>query len=212
MSNVISLEHFQKAVTALGGGRADALHAKLLNAWAEPARRYHTPQHLEECLTLAERWGAHLHQRVKAMLVLGLWLHDAVYDPQGQQNERKSADLARVELALAGVPTSAISRVEQLVMATDHSTPSPAGDALVDLLLDIDLAILGANAERFAEYEAQVRDEYRWVSDAEYAVGRGKVMAHFRALAFSEPQTLFRTTAGRTLIEQARRNLTIAQG
>jgi predicted metal-dependent HD superfamily phosphohydrolase len=96
-------------------------------------------------------------------------------------------------------------------MATEHSSPVPPGNLLTDLLLDIDLAILGAPAPRFNEYEAQIRKEYGWVDEAAYQEGRGKVMAHFRALAAAEPSPLYRTAAGRTLLAQARANLGVSE-
>jgi predicted metal-dependent HD superfamily phosphohydrolase len=205
---VLSLARFQDAVTILGGGDADELHARLITAWAEPARGYHTQQHLGEGLSLADLWSGQLSPADKAMLVVGFWFHDAILDPRGTENERKSAELARVELATLGVSARIQERIAQLVMATAHGTPAPAGDFLVDLLLDLDLAIIGAPAARFAQYEAQVRDEYSFVDDDAYRVGRGKVMGHFRAMAFAEPQTLYRTPYGLTLLDQARENLT----
>lgn len=202
-----SVETFQRAVTAIGGGAARDLHAQLLAAWMEPQRRYHDVQHLDEGLTLIYRWGAGLSATELATLVLGWWFHDAVYDPRAHDNEQLSAQLVELELARVGVATEHRARVARLVQATDHRTPVPPGDQLTDLLLDVDLSILGAPAERFAQYEAQVAEEYSWVDAAAYAAGRGKVLAHFRALAYAEPSQLYRTDAGRTLLAQARANL-----
>lgn len=203
----ITLAPFQRAVDQLGGAAAHTLHAQLMAAWAEPHRSYHTLQHLEECLALAEAWGAELPAGDVALLTLALWFHDAVYDTHAKDSERRSAALAESELGRLGVAPEYRERVAQLVLATEHSTPVPAGELLTDLLLDVDLAILGAPAPRFNEYEAQVRKEYGWVEEGAYQEGRGKVMAHFRALARAEPQQLYRTAAGRTLLAQARANL-----
>ena len=46
-------------------------------------------------------------------------------------------------------------------MATRHAALPAGGDE--QLLVDIDLAILGASAARFAEYERQIRAEYAFV-------------------------------------------------
>jgi predicted metal-dependent HD superfamily phosphohydrolase len=205
---VLSLENFQQAVTRLGGATAETAHSQLMARWEEPTRHYHTLQHLEDCLELADAWGAQLPPTEQAMLVLALWFHDAVYDTHGTDNELKSAELARRELAELGVASSVQERVAELVMATAHgSAPAAADDFLANLLVDIDLAIQGSSPERFAQYEAQVRDEYGWVDEEAYAAGRGKVMGHFSAMAFSEPSTLYRTACGRTLLPQARVNL-----
>src|SRR6185295_1221583 len=109
---------------------------------------------------------------------IALWFHDAVYDVHRHDNERRSADWARDALAGAGVAATAIARVEALVMATRHATTTP-GSADEELLVDIDLAILGADAARFAEYAAQIRREYAHVADAEFRAGRSAVLAAF---------------------------------
>lgn len=200
-------EKFQWAVTQLGGTNADNVYAELVSAWARPTRKYHTLQHLEECLALTRIWGAALAQEEQALLLLAVWFHDAVYSPREANNERLSAGWALEALGKLGVGAEAVERIARLVLATEHRAPAPAGDHLTDLLLDIDLAILGAPAVRFAEYEAQVRAEYAFLSDAAYAAGRGKVLAYFRDKAFSFPSNLYRTAAGRTLLAQARVNL-----
>ena len=207
----LSFAALQHAVTQLGGGAAGATHALLMHSWSEPHRRYHTLQHLEECLALARSWGGALPPADQAQLTLALWFHDAVDDTRRKDNERLSAELADVELARLGVAWEPRARVVQLVMATEHSTPVPPGDLLIDLLLDVDLAILGAPTPRFNEYEVQVRGEYGWVPLDAYLDGRGKVMAHFRALASANPQQLYRTAAGRTLLAQARANLGLSE-
>lgn len=46
----------------------------------------------------------------------------------------------------------------------------------MDLFLDMDLSILGADHAEFDEYEAAVRREYDWVDDEGWREGRGKVL------------------------------------
>lgn len=46
---------------------------------------------------------------------------------------------------------------------------------LAELLLDVDLSILGATTARFGEHESQVRFEYSWVPEAAYRDAHGKV-------------------------------------
>jgi predicted metal-dependent HD superfamily phosphohydrolase len=47
------------------------------------------------------------------------------------------------------------------------------------LIVDIDLAILGATPERFAEYETQVRQEYAWLPSPVYKRERGRILNGF---------------------------------
>jgi predicted metal-dependent HD superfamily phosphohydrolase len=46
-------------------------------------------------------------------------------------------------------------------------------------LLDADLAILNAEANQYWDYANAIRQEYAWVTDAEYRVGRQAVLEKF---------------------------------
>src|SRR5690348_4662021 len=73
-----------------------ALRTRLVHAWSEPQRHYHTLQHLDECLALFdETRDAAPHP---AEVALALWFHDAVYEPRRHDNEQRSADWARASL------------------------------------------------------------------------------------------------------------------
>lgn len=110
-------------------------------------------------------------------VALALWFHDAIYDVKGKNNELKSAQWAVNVLREANAAQVVVERVYDLIMATKH-------DALVaepdqQLIVDIDLAILGASPERFAQYDAQVRAEYRWVPGFFYKLQRKAVLNRF---------------------------------
>jgi predicted metal-dependent HD superfamily phosphohydrolase len=71
------------------------------------------------------------------------------------------------------------------------------------LLVDIDLAILAADAPRFAEYEQQIRAEYRWVPSLIYRAKRRAVLQ-----SFMERDVIYSTPVFRERLEAAaRRNL-----
>ncbi len=159
------------------GARIDstAMCEALLVAYAEPQRHYHSTQHLAECLQGFEA-VRHLAQR-PAEVALSLWFHDAVYDVQRYDNEAQSAAWARQALTTAGVQTEVAERVHALVMATRHTSVPSAGDA--QLLVDIDLSILGADAQRFAQYEQQIRAEYAFVPEVLFRTKRKEVLQSF---------------------------------
>ncbi len=46
-------------------------------------------------------------------------------------------------------------------------------------MLDADLAIFGANPGEYQKYARSIRQEYIWVSDANYIAGRTKVLENF---------------------------------
>ena len=82
----------------------------------------------------------------------------------------------------------------------------PAEDT--DWMLDIDLAILGAEDARFAEYEAQIQAEYAWVPAPLYAQKRAAVLR-----GFLQRPALYQTPHFHALLEKpARRNLRRALG
>jgi len=147
----------------------------LIARWAEPHRKYHTLQHLEECLALfaSERSLAEHPGEV----AIALWFHDAVYDTRRHDNEAASAQWARQVLLDAGADAAVADRLHGLIMATRHSEVPSTPDA--KLLVDIDLAILGAEPARFAEYERQIRDEYGFVPQPLFRDKRAQILRGF---------------------------------
>jgi hypothetical protein len=64
-------------------------------------------------------------------------------------------------------------------VATEHKQPPDDADA--KLLVDIDLAILGAPRQRFDQSDAQIRSEYGHLAEAEFRAGRRAVLSGFLA-------------------------------
>lgn len=177
-------------------GDGAALKQALLAAWAEPQRKYHTLQHLSECLALFEQYRELAVE--PAEVEVALWFHDAIYAVRASDNEARSADWAEAELRRACVPEPRIARVRSHILATRHSALPEGSDQA--LLVDIDLSILGAPRARFEEYERQVRDEYRWVPGFLFQLKRKQILAQFLAR-----DALFNTPAIRRALETAAR-------
>ncbi len=180
------------------GDRPDLMQ-KLCTAYEEPQRKYHTLQHLTECLSLLDK---NLDLATEPSEVeIALWFHDAIYDVKGSDNEAKSAEWAGKELASAGVSSECIARIQQHIMATCHSALPLLGDQT--LLVDIDLSILGAARPRFEEYEIQVRQEYSWVPGLIFRQKRRAILKEFLAR-----KPIYGTARMREKFEQqARENL-----
>jgi len=153
------------------------LHEDLVAAYGEPHRRYHTLQHLDECLEHLDNMRG-LAERPDE-IELALWFHDAVYDVRRHDNEERSADWACERLSAAGAFSDVVNRVRSLILATDHRSPPQGRDA--EIMVDIDLAILGAEPARFEEYERQIREEYDWVAEDVFRRERGKILVGFLA-------------------------------
>jgi predicted metal-dependent HD superfamily phosphohydrolase len=172
--------------TRLGLEGSDDWLARLLASYAEPERHYHTQQHLAECMDLFDR-VAHLAHR-PGEVAIALWFHDVVYLPLAKDNEARSADWACAALIEAGAGADVCERVRALIMATAHHAAPEDDDAR--LVVDIDLAILGADAARFAEYEEQVRAEYAAVPEDLFRQKRAELLARFleRPVIYQTPE------------------------
>ena len=196
MDTVALRASWSDAWRALGASADDALLAELLARYAEGQRAYHTLQHLGECLVhlARERDGAER----PAEVALALWFHDAIYDVHRHDNEARSADWARQAARRAGLAPEVAERLHALVMATRHDAQPVGADAR--LLVDIDLAILGATPARFAEYERQIRIEYAHVPPAVFEPRRCQILGGFLA---RDP--LYLTAPMRTRLEAAAR-------
>lgn len=147
---------------------------KLIAAYSEKQRAYHTLQHLYECLALLESIRVNLNDA--HAVILALWFHDAVYDPQAKDNEIKSAELFEQYLA-QDLPNDVVQKIRWWIVATQKHASTDELD--LQFLLDIDLAILAASSDRFAEYEQQIQKEYAWVDPDIYLIKRKQVLAHF---------------------------------
>jgi predicted metal-dependent HD superfamily phosphohydrolase len=167
---------FAPAWSGLGArGDAGCVRDELLACYAQPHRRYHTLQHLAECIETF-RTASALAQHA-AEIEIALWFHDAIYDPRSSDNEERSAAWARRALDAAEVPRTVAERVHALVIATCHTALPAAGDP--QLLVDVDLSILGAAEQRFAEYERQIRGEYSFVPEAIFRRRRREILQAF---------------------------------
>jgi predicted metal-dependent HD superfamily phosphohydrolase len=197
----LNLGSWRRLWGELGAGTANGgLLNQLLAAYSEPHRRYHTLQHLREGLANFE--AAAMLARRPAEVELALWFHDAVYDPQRADNENRSARWAHDAVIAAGCAAEVAERVAGLVHATAHHT-RPSEDPDTQLLLDIDLAILGAAPARFDAYEQEVRAEYGHLDDATFRAGRAALVQ-----AFLHQPRLYATAAFHDALDpRARANL-----
>ncbi|MCB0063096.1 MAG: hypothetical protein KDE19_13320 [Caldilineaceae bacterium] len=155
----------------------------LVQHYTESQRAYHTLTHVDECL--AHFSAVHQLAAAPELVEAAIWLHDLIYEPTRNDNEAASAQLAESWLREVAVVPEKIKQISQLILDTAHSGPSasftPGNPALLDraLLVDIDLAILGAPATRFAEYEAQIRHEYAWVPWPTFCQKRAALLQRF---------------------------------
>jgi len=182
-------------------GPAATAKTRLIAAYGEPQRRYHTLSHIDDCLTQL-RAADGLSPAERQRLAYAIWWHDAVYDPTRSDNEAQSAEMARRDLVALGEPAEAIDEVARLIALTKGHAVE-AGDRLGGLLVSIDLSILGREPAAYAAYAAAVREEYGHVPDALFRPGRAAVLEHLLAASPLYPDAGFR----HRFEDQARRNM-----
>ncbi len=137
-----------------GGSRAEEVYAALTCRYAEPARCYHTLQHVRRCLRDLD-WAYDVVPNADADVVeLALWCHDVIYTPGARDNESRSAEWFR---QYAGPGMAATERVTRLILDTSH-TRSPS-DTAGCFAVDIDLAVLGYPRAWFRRDAVHLRAE-----------------------------------------------------
>jgi predicted metal-dependent HD superfamily phosphohydrolase len=164
----------------LAGGAHDELLDRVLACHREPHRRYHTATHVMWVLRHLSRLAGATGEPIDVpALQLAALYHDIVYDARATDNEARSAHLAVAAARELGWDDGRVELVHRLVMATAGHRADDTNEAL---LVDADLAILGADPGNYDAYVRGVRAEYGHVTDDAWRAGRGAVLRGFLAL------------------------------
>jgi len=167
-------------------------------------RGYHDWQHvtsMQEDLALFE----HDIRLDVPDLRVAIAFHDSVYDPRRSDNEAMSVLLMRDILPM--LPETRSYRIGTIIMATDHKRLVRSREE--EVIVDLDLAILAASPERYAEYVAGVRKEYAFVAYEDWRKGRSAVLRGFlaRPFIFVTPEMAHREGQARTNLEAELKSL-----
>lgn len=177
-------------------GDAEPVFFDLEARCSEEGRAYHNLAHIAHCLDELRGYPGDLAQ-IDAV-EYALWFHDAVYDPRAKDNEERSAGLASETARKAGLPEEFANQAARLILATNHVATPDSPEA--ELLVDIDLSILGQPEAVFNRYEHEIRREYAWVPEGEFARGRSRVLE-----AFASRPSIYSTPFFRAKYESAAR-------
>ncbi|HEX6270769.1 MAG TPA: hypothetical protein VFZ43_11065 [Anaerolineales bacterium] len=175
---------------------------ELISAYSSPNRFYHNLTHIEDCLSLFEQakfLAAHPEE-----LELAIWFHDAVYDTRKSDNEQKSAKWAEAVISQAGLTKEIAERVSHSILATRHNMEVTDSDAQV--LVDVDLSILGREPHIFWRYEKNIRKEYAWVPEDLFRQKRIEVLRGLlgrRSIYYHEEYREQYESRARVNVEQA---------
>lgn len=192
-------ERFAALIARLGG--TGSTFEDLFARWSAATRRYHNVEHLVDCLREVDRAKGRDSDVAGASdldsVELALWYHDAIYDASARDNEVRSAELLLADAKLLGIDAT---RAAELVLATAHGSVEPVSAPDVDLLLDIDLSILGRDSLRFLDFDHGVAEEYAHLPSDAFRAGRATFLASMLTRS-----SLFRTAAFRERYEAAAR-------
>lgn len=176
-----------------------ALFDTLVAHYTKSHRHYHNLTHLCECFAHFDKIKHWL--KSPKVVALALFYHDVIYEPNSHTNEIDSAHFAKTAL-MGKISQDDVDKICAYIIATQHHQ-NTLGHTDLDYLLDMDLAILGADKGRFDEYNAQIRQEYAWVDDTIYHTKRRQVLQRFY-----QQSPLFITAYFYDLLEaQAKQNL-----
>jgi predicted metal-dependent HD superfamily phosphohydrolase len=184
------------------------LFDRLMKRHREKHRRYHTAAHVAWVIRHVEELAQLEPVDHHDEIIAAAFYHDAIYEPAYPANERASARLARRDLAGLGWSKERVERVAALIEATEHGATVRGADGQpphdTAILVDADLAILGADPATYANYVTEIRSEYRHVDDEAWRNGRSAVLR-----GFLDRPTIFSTPTGRDRWEStARSNIT----
>jgi predicted metal-dependent HD superfamily phosphohydrolase len=194
-------DRWQQLMSTLGIAENLKAYDALCAAYAEKHRHYHTAQHIDDCLSKLDL-AKHLAQAPEE-IEIALWFHDAIYDPYKSGNEETSAEWACELLTSNGVAHAKVERVREHILATRHQVIAIDPDA--QLLVDIDLSILGASEADYAVFEKNVREEYKWVPSIVFRKKRAEILQSF----LDRPQ-IYSTEYFRDRYETSARNNLVA--
>ena len=173
---------------------------ELVDAYGAIDRHYHGFAHVVFMLEAIDTLSTLFTSPDTARLAT--FAHDAIYQPQRSDNEARSANWMRKRLASSALSPALLDGAEKMVLATKYHRPT--GDPDIDLLVDIDMSILGQPWEVYKSYAAGVMCEYvPHYGDAGYRKGRVEL---FLVPTMAAPE-IFATETYKPLTGQAKKNM-----
>lgn len=166
-------------------------------AYTSSDRYYHDLSHISAMLTELDLVKTEISY--SDSLLFAIFYHDFIYDPLRKDNEKRSAELFEKRISPTGFRQ--IPEVKSLIEATRNHNFSDDPDT--NLLLDLDLSILGKSPQIYRDYKNSIRKEFSIIPGFLYNPGRKKILKDFLKRDF-----IYKTAHFRDRYElQARENL-----
>ena len=181
----------------------EALWNELIQRYGEPHRFYHTLLHVAELFTWMDTYQKEIQK--PAVVAFAILYHDIVYDTNRDDNEEKSAELAKDHLQRLKITATIINQVVQFILATKtHEVPDNSENANdLKFFLDFDMAILGSDWKVYQHYSENIQFEYQQYTDDLYKAGRKQALEQMA----SKPFLFYSPTFKRLLEGKARENI-----
>jgi len=182
----------------------DRLFTEIKRKYTSSRRHYHNLQHIQALLAFSESYAGQLKDA--EVVAFSIFYHDIIYNVLRKDNELRSAQLAIKRLQALSVPPEKTEQVKRYIESTQtHAiTASVTHTDDLQLFLDFDMSILGADWPAYEAYTRQIRREYRMYPDKVYYPGRKQFLQHCL-----QTEHLFQTSVFREQYEaRARENMT----
>ena len=146
--------------------------------YSSKSRHYHNLEHLENMLSELSK----IQSEVKDVdcLLFAIYYHDIVYKTTKSNNEHQSA--LKFKNRIVNTSFDKLYECISQIEATKEHRISDDYDT--NILLDLDLSILGKSPEEYKKYSESIRKEYQIYPDFIYRKGRKKVLKSILELDF----------------------------
>lgn len=180
----------------------DKLWNEIEEFYSQDWRFYHNLEHLSHMLTLFEEFSYLVKD--KNAVLFSIFYHDFYYFPKRNDNEKRSAEKLSEVLLEINIPKKFVEKCKNFILYTqNHSEIYNFGDTDLLLFLDLDLAILGSEPNKYQIYVQNIRKEYSHVNEIDFRSAR-----HNFAEKMLANQPIFKTNEIAEIFEnQAIKNL-----
>jgi predicted metal-dependent HD superfamily phosphohydrolase len=137
-------------------------------------RYYHNWKHIQFCLHEFKMISSTIPVEYHFTIILAIYYHDFFYNIYRLDNEEISAKRAMFDLLALGYLEKDIKKIYDTILLTTHENFCDNLEG--QIMLDIDLSILGQKYPQFEKYEKGIRKEFRNVPDISYSYNRIKFL------------------------------------
>ena len=148
----------------------------LKQKYSEKHRFYHNLGHINKCLRELNEYVLN-NSILLNEIEFAVWYHDILYDPKKQDNEEESVKIAQDVCRESNLSATFGKTVEKLILSTKHLKEPE--ELYEKIIVDVDLAILGSDTIQYDEYESNIRNEYSFVNNLDFAIGRKNILKRF---------------------------------